>query len=434
MNKDNVVALIQPGEFTDSLTEVLRQGARKLVLQAVEAEFSSFLANHSHERLDDGRQRVVRHGHLPERKVMTGIGAVPVRVPRSRDRKACKNEFDPAPDGKNADDGKIRFASQLLPPYIRRSKSIEKAIPYLYLKGVSSGDFCDVMPVLLGKEATVGFSADAVLRLRKQWKEEMEQWNKRRLDSQNYLYIWADGVYLSARLEEEKQCLLVIIGATPEGKKELVGFTTGYRESTQSWRELLLDLKDKGLSISPKLAIGDGAMGFWGALDQVFPTTRQQRCWVHKTFNVMDKFPKSLQGKTKSEIQNIWMAQTKEEALRAFDLFIEKYQAKYPKAAICLEKDREELFAFYDFPAEHWKHIRTTNPIESTFATVKHRTKRSKGCLARETAYIMVFRLIKDAEKTWRRLTGKNQLPKLITGVKFQNGCEITSKVELHAA
>lgn len=318
----------------------------------------------------------------------------------------------------------IRFASQLLPPYVRRSKSIEAAIPYLYLKGISSGDFSEVMPVLFGKDV-VGFSADTVLRLRKIWKDELNQWNKRRLDSKNYVYVWADGVYFQARMEDDKQCMLVLIGATPEGKKELIGFLDGYRESTQSWRELLLDLKARGLSVPPKLAIGDGAMGFWGALEEVWPNTRIQRCWVHKTANALNKMPKSLQSKAKSDIHNIWMAESKEEANKAFDLFLEKYKAKYPQATLCLEKDRDELLAFYDFPAEHWKHIRTTNPIESTFATVRHRTKRSKGCLARETAFIMVFKLIKNAERTWRKLDGNNQLPKLISGVKFSDGCEV---------
>lgn len=421
MNKDNVITLTQPGEFKDQLTEVLRQGAQKLVLQAVEAEFASFLEHHDHERLTDGRKRIVRHGHLPERKIVTGIGSVPVQVPRSRDRNAHKNKDE------------IRFSSQLLPPYVRRAKSIDMAIPYLYLKGISSGDFSEVMPVLLGKDA-VGFSADTVTRLRNQWKIDLERWEKRRLESKHYIYLWADGVYLSARMEDDKQCLLVIMGATPEGKKELVGFTNGYRESTQSWSELLLDLKAKGLCVPPLLAVGDGAMGFWGALDQVFPTTRHQRCWVHKTANILNNLPKSLQSKAKADIHNIWMAETKEEAETAFDIFLDKYQTKYPKATACLKKDRDELLAFYDFPAEHWKHIRTTNPIESTFATVKHRTQRSKGCLSRETAFIMVFKLIKDAENTWRRLDGKNQLPKLILGVKFQDGCEVSPKDQLAAA
>ena len=420
MKKDNVTELVQPGEFKDRLTEILRQGARNLVLQAVEAEFASFLQSHESERLEDGRKRVVRHGHLPERKVITGIGAIPVKVPRARDRKANDKET-------------IRFASQLLPPYVRRSKSIETAIPYLYLKGISSGDFSQVMPVLLGKDA-VGFPSDTVLRLRQQWKDELGQWNQRRLGSKNYVYLWADGIYFQARLEDDKQSMLVIIGATPEGKKELVGFLDGYRESTQSWRELLLDLKARGLSVPPKLAIGDGAMGFWGALEEVWPQTGHQRCWVHKTANVLNKMPKSIQGKAKQDIHNIWKAEGKEDANKAFDLFLGKYGVKYEQATRCLAKDRQELLAFYDFPAEHWKHIRTTNPIESTFATVRHRTKRSKGCLSRETGLIMVFKLIKTAEKTWRRLDGKNQLPKVITGVKFCDGCEVIADDERAAA
>lgn len=420
MKKNNVIEFALPGEFKDQLTEILRQGAQELIFQAVEAEFSAFLACYREDKLEDGRQRVVRHGHLPERKVMTGIGALPVKVLRSRDRKSSKGEAS------------IRFTSELLPPYVRRSKSIESAIPYLYLKGISSGDFTKVMPVLFGKDA-VGFSADTVLRLRQQWKEDLKQWDKRRLDSKNYVYLWADGVYFQAPMEHEKQCMLVIIGATPEGKKELVGFRDGYRESTQSWVELLLDLKARGLSVPPKLAIGDGAMGFWAALEKVWPTTRHQRCWVHKTINVLNHFPKSMKSKVKSDLHDIWMAESKEDAQKAFDLFVSKYRAKYPKATHCLEKDRLELLTFYDFPAEHWKHIRTTNPIESTFATVKHRTKRSKGCLSRDIAFVMVFKLLKDAEKSWRRLDGKNQLPKIISAVKFHNGCEVTATPQIAA-
>lgn len=420
MKKSNVRELIQPGEFKDHLTEVLRQGARNLLLQAVESEFASFLQSHEDKRLENSRKRIVRHGHLPERKVITGIGAIPVKVPRARDRK------------ENNKEDTIRFTSQLLPPYVRRSKSIEATIPYLYLKGISSGDFSQVMPVLLGKDA-VGFSGDTVLRLRQQWKEELHQWNKRRLDSKSYVYLWADGIYFQARLEDEKQCMLIIIGATPEGKKELVGFLDGYRESTQSWRELLLDLKARGLNVPPSLAIGDGAMGFWAALEEVWLQTRHQRCWVHKTVNVLDKMPKSIQGKAKEDLHNIWMAEGKEDANKAFDLFIKKYCVKYQQATDCLAKDRQTLLTFYDFPAEHWKHIRTTNPIESTFATVRHRTQRSKGCLSRQTALIMVFKLIKTAEKTWRRLEGKNQLPKVITGVKFSDGYEVITNSD-HAA
>lgn len=412
MSKDNVICLKQPGEFEDHLTQILKRGAHSLIAQAVEAEFAAFLEAQSDKKLSSGKARIVRHGHLPERMMCTGIGSILVKVPRSRDRQGAHEEDS------------LKFISQILPPYVRRTKSIESALPYLYLKGISSGDFEPVMTALLGKGIT-GFSADTVLRLRKTWQEELSQWDQRRLDSKNYVYIWADGVYLQARLEDEKQCLLVIIGATPEGKKELIGFTDGYRESAQSWRELLLDLKVRGLSIAPQLAIGDGALGFWKAVEEVWPKTQTQRCWVHKTMNVMNKLPKSLYSKAKTDIQNIWMAETKEEADKFFDLFMEKYQTKYPKATQCLSKDRLELLTFYDFPAEHWKHLRTTNPIESTFATVKHRTKRSKNCLTRQTAFVMVFKLIKEAEKKWRRLDGKNQLPKVISGVKFNNGCEV---------
>lgn len=420
MNKDNVISLKQPREFEDQLTQILRQGAQALIAQAVEAEFATFLEAHTDKKLNNGKARVVRHGHLPQRCVATGIGSVPIKVPRSRDRQGVGEDS-------------VRFISQILPPYVRRSKSIETALPYLYLKGISSGEFEGVMEALLGKGVT-GFSADTILRLRRTWQEELDKWDQRRLESKSYVYIWADGVYLQARLEEEKQCILVIIGATPEGKKELVGFTDGYRESAQSWRELLLDLKARGLVIAPKLATGDGALGFWKALEEIWPKTQTQRCWVHKTMNVLNNFPKSMHSKTKVDLQNIWMAETKEDADQAFNLFIKKYQAKYPKATHCLAKDRHELLSFYDFPAEHWKHLRTTNPIESTFATVKHRTKRSKNCLGRQTAFVMVFKLIKEAEKRWRRLDGKNQLPKVIKGVKFNNGCEVIPENAMHAA
>ncbi len=306
------------------------------------------------------------------------------------------------------------------------------ALPYLYLKGISSGDFSEVRPVLLGKEV-VGFSADAVLRLRKQGKTELDEWNQRNLSSKNYVYVWAGGIYFQARMEDDRQCMLVIIGATPEGKKELVGFIDGYRGSAQSWGELLVDLKTRGLVLPPKLAIGDGALGFWKALETSWPAVRQHRCWVHKTANILNKMPKSMQSKAKVDLHNIWMAESREEAEKAFALFLDKYEKKYSAATLCLEKDRDELLAFYDFPAEHWKHIRTTNPIESTFATVRHRTKRSKGCLSRETALIMVFKLIKGAEKTWRRLDGKNQLPKIISGVKFSDGLEVIAHDALAA-
>jgi transposase-like protein len=413
---DNVVRLIQPGAFDDQLTEVLRNGARALLAQAVEAEVAGFVGKHADLKVDDGRARVVRHGYLPERAVMTGIGPVPVKQPRVRDR------------GVAADDpGRIRFSPSILPPYMRRSKSIETLLPILYLKGISTGDFSEALAALLGKDAA-GLSASAIGRLKDGWLDEHAAWQKRDLSARRYVYVWADGIHLEARLEDEKQCILVIIGATPEGRKELVGFTDGARESAHDWRELLLDLKRRGLDAQPELKIADGALGFWKAAGEVWPTTREQRCWVHKTANVLAKLPKSQHSKAKRALQEIWMAETKTVAELAFDAFVESYALKYEKAADCLAKDRDTLLAFYDFPAEHWKHLRTTNPIESTFATVRHRTTRSKGCLSNKTALAMVFKLVEGSQRSWRRLDGHAQLPKLILGVKFSDGLEVAAK------
>jgi transposase-like protein len=409
MEKDTVVALRQAGEFEDPLTDVLRQGARQLLAQAVEAEVADFLAAHADLVTEDGRQRLVRHGHLPERTIQTGIGSVEVRQPRVRDR-----------DG-GAE--KIRFSPSILPPYARRTKSLDALIPVLYLRGISSGDFQEALSALLGKEAP-NLSPAVLGRLKSQWKQEFERWQQRDLSARRYVYVWADGVYLQARMEVEKQCVLVLIGATPEGKKELIGFQAGYRESTQSWAELLVDLKSRGLSVAPELAIGDGALGFWKALEQQFGATRHQRCWVHKVMNVLNKLPKSVQPRAKADLKEIWMAEGRDQADKAFDRFLAKYGAKYDKATECLAKDREALLAFYDFPAEHWKHIRTSNPIESTFATVRHRAVRAKGCLSHETSKIMVFKLIQAAQASWRKLDGQNQLPKIIEGIKFTDGIE----------
>jgi putative transposase len=413
---DNVIKLSLPGTFSDQLTDILRDGARALLAQAVEAEVAGFLAKHGDLRTEDGRQRVVRHGHLPEREVMTGIGAVPVRQPRVRDRQAGVD-----------DPGRIRFSPSILPPYLRRSKSIETLLPILYLKGVSTGDFSDALAALLGSDAP-GLSASAIGRLKDGWQDDHAHWLKRDLSAKRYVYVWADGIHLQARLEDEKQCILVLIGATPEGKKELVGFTDGARESAQDWRSLLLDLKRRGLDARPELAVADGALGFWKAAGEVWPKTREQRCWVHKTANVLNKLPKSQHPKAKRALQEIWMAETKAAAQAAFDAFVGDYALKYEKAAQCLEKDRGALLAFYDFPAEHWKHLRTTNPIESTFATVRHRTIRSKGCLSNRTALAMVFKLVEAAQKSWRRLDGHAQLPKIFLGVKFADGLEVAFK------
>ena len=413
MEDDKIITLRQPGDISDPLTEVLRNGARALLAQAVEAEVAEALAAHAHLTTDDGRRRLVRHGHMPERTIQTGIGPVAVRQPRVRDR------------GANSE--RIRFSSTLLPPYARRTKSLDALLPILYLRGISTGDMQEALAALLGKDAP-NLSPAVLARLKAGWQEEFERWKTRDLSARRYVYIWADGVYLQGRMEPDKQCILVLIGATPEGKKELIGFQVGYRESAQSWRELLADLKARGLAVPPKLAIGDGALGFWKALEQEFGTTRQQRCWVHKTMNVLNKLPKSVQSKAKADLKEIWMAEGRADAEEAFDRFLAKYEAKYDKAAACLAKDREALLVFYDFPAEHWKHIRTSNPIESTFATVRHRTTRTKGCLSHDTGVIMVFKMIQTAQSSWRRLDGQNQLPKLITGIKFTDGIEAGHK------
>ena len=420
MTDTNVLQLSQPGTFADPLTEVLRNGARALLVQAVEAEVATLLDRHADEITDDDRRRLVRHGHLPEREIMTGIGPIAIRCPRVRDRVGRGSE-------------RIRFSSAILPPYARRSKSLEVLIPILYLKGVSTGDFAEALAALLGKDAG-GLSASTVARLKEAWSEEHARWSQRDLSAKRYVYFWVDGIHVQARLEDEAQCLLVIIGATPEGKKELVGLIDGVRESAQSWKELLLDLKRRGLAMGPELAIADGALGFWQAIEEVWPNTRAQRCWVHKTANVLNKLPKSQQPKAKRALQEIWMAATKQDALAAFDAVVDTWGVKYDKAVGCLTKDREALLAFYDFPAEHWKHLRTTNVIESAFATVRHRTVRTKGCLSNKTALAMIFKLAEAAEKSWRRLDGHNLLPKLILGVKFVDGIEITSEAQAAAA
>jgi len=417
----NVLQLSQPGGFSDPLTEVLRNGARALLAEAVEAEVAALLGVHAGELTADGRQRLVRHGFLPKREIMTGIGPVAVRCPRVRDRVGLGSQ-------------RIRFSSAILPPYARRSKNLEVLLPILYLKGISTGQFEEALVALLGKDAG-GLSASTIARLKEAWSEEHARWSERDLSAKRYVYFWVDGIHVQARLEDDAQCLLVIIGATPDGKKELVGLIDGVRESGQSWRELLLDLKRRGLTIAPELAVADGALGFWQAIEEVWPQTRAQRCWVHKTANVLNKLPKSQQAKAKRALQEIWMAETKRDALVAFDAFVETWGVKYDKAVECLIKDRDVLLTFYDFPAEHWKHLRTTNVIESSFATIRHRTVRSKGCLSNKTALAMIFKLAEAAEKSWRRLDGHNQLPKVILGIKFADGLEVVrSQVQAAAA
>jgi putative transposase len=416
-----VVPLRQPDAVNDPLTAVLRDGARRLLAQAVEAEADAFLTSMQDARLADGRERIVRHGHGPERVIQTGIGPVEVQRVKLRDRAS----------GENGE--RIRFTSAILPRWARRTRSLDALLPILYLRGVSMGDFQEALVALLGKDAP-NLSPSVIARLRGAWEADYARWQRRDLSARRYVYIWADGVYLQARMEPQAECMLVLIGATPEGKKELVGFQVGVRESAQSWRELLIDLKARGLAIAPELATGDGALGFWKALEEVSPTTRHQRCTVHKTANVLDKLPKSVQPAAKAGLREIWTAPDRATAETAIAVFTEKYGAKYEKAVTCLVKDRDALLTFYDFPAEHWDHLRTSNPIESVFATVRHRTVRSKGALSQDTARLMVFKLVMAAAKTWRRLKGENQLPKVVAGVTFRNGVEVTNTPEQNAA
>lgn len=422
MNRSiNLVQLRQPDDVDDPLTEVLRAGARRLLLQAVELEADDFLAAMQDLRLADGRARLVRHGHGPERQIQTGIGPVPVARVKIRDR------------GGEAAEERIGFSSAILPKWARRTRSLDALLPVLYLRGISTGDFQEALSALLGKDAP-NLSASVIGRLTAEWQAEYERWQGRDLSASRYVYVWADGVYLQARLEDHAECMLVLIGATPEGKKELVGFQVGVRESAQSWRELLIDVKRRGLTVSPEIAVGDGALGFWKAVDEIYPGARHQRCWVHKTANVLNKVPRSVQAAMKADLRDIHGAPTRTEAETAIVVFSEKYGTKYGRAVDCLTKDREALLAFYDLPAEHWDHLRTSNPIESVFATVRHRTVRTRGALSPTTARLMVFKLTMAAAKTWRRLKGESQLPKVVRGVTFRDGIEVTETPDQRAA
>jgi putative transposase len=391
----------------DVLTDVLRQGAQQLLAQAIDAEVADWIERHLHCRDADGHRQVVRNGHLPQRTITTGLGPVPVTQPRVQDRRPPHE--------------REKFASAILPPYLRKTKSIEELIPWLYLKGVSTGDFSEALAALLGPEAK-GLSATTVTRLKGLWEKEYQDWNKRSLAGKHYVYVWADGVYFNIRLEGGRQCILVLMGATVDGKKELIAIQDGQRESEQSWKELLLDVQSRGLTIEPKLAIGDGALGFWKAVRQLWSDVREQRCWVHKTANVLDKLPKSVQPKAKDMLQAIYLAPSRAEADKAFDLFVRTYEAKYAKATECLEKDRTELLAFYDLPAEHWVHLRTTNVIESVFATVRLRTEKTKGSGTRVACLTMVFKLMESASRRWRSLNGSPLLAEVIKGVVFVDG------------
>ncbi len=407
MKKSNVIDLSSRAENADPLTDLIRQGARKLIKQAIEAELMVYMEAFSERKLSDGRAAVVRNGYQPEREIQTGIGPVSVKVPKVR-----------AKDGLAT-----TFRSALVPPYVRKTRSLSAALPWLYLKGISTGEMASALEVLVGTEAK-GLSASTVARLKDEWAIEYDAWRTSRLDRDQWVYVWADGIYSGLRAEDAKLCALVIIGVNERGEKRFLAIEDGVRESTQSWREVLLGLKARGMN-SPKLAIGDGAMGFWAALDEIYSDTRQQRCWVHKMNNVLNRVPQSVKPKMKQSLYDIWQADTQQNAEHAFDRFATLYDAKYPKAVKCLYKDRHELLAFYDFPAQHWQSIRTTNPIESTFATIRHRTTRAKGCLSRNGMLHMLFKLGQTAEKTWRRQRGFDYLAKVITGIPFKDGIEI---------
>jgi transposase-like protein len=408
MNKDNAKVFGTPGLINDSLTELLRQGARGLIEKAVETELQFFLNQYENVTDLNGRKTVVRNGYLPEREILTGLGPVEIRVPKVRDRSG----------------GGVKFNSAIVPPYVRKAKRVEAALPWLYLRGISTGNMQEALSVLLGSEAN-GLSPAVVSRLKAQWSEDYLAWSRRDLTDERYVYIWADGIYSTLRGEDDRLCLLVIIGVNEQGEKRLLALSDGYRESKASWLTILQDMESRGLKHPPKLAIGDGALGFWAALEEAWPETRCQRCWVHKTANVLNELPKSVHGKAKAGLHEIWMAETKAQAEKAFDQFVRDFSAKYPKATGVLVKDRAVLLSFYDFPAEHWIHIRTTNPIESTFATIRHRTTRTKNCVSRNTLLGLVFQLALAAERFWLKLRGFNRLTDVVRGITFQDGIAV---------
>ena len=410
MTKDTKDGNAEQSEMSLSLEELIRRGARELIQKAIEVEVRELLADYENVKMLGGQRAVVRNGYLPERQVLTAVGPVDVRIPKVRDRSG----------------GGVKFNSALVPPFVRRSQRMSAALPWLYLKGISTGDMRDALTVLVGDQAK-GLSPNVVSRLKSEWATEHAVWMKRDLAENRYVYWWADGIHTGLRQEEvARQCLLVIIGVTPDGRKELVTIGDGLRESKESWLDVLRDLVHRGLLAGPRLAVGDGALGFWAALDEVYPETQRQRCWVHKTGNVLNALPKSLQAKAKADLHEIWMAPTRAKAITAFDHFVKTYGAKYPKAADKLTKDRDALLAFYDFPAEHWQHIRTTNPIESTFATVRHRTTRTRNCVSRSTFLGLAFKLIQEAEKSWRRIRGVERISELLGGIVFRDGVPAT--------
>jgi putative transposase len=417
MNDNNIIEFKKPDTIKDHLTDVLREGARQMLAHAVEAEVEAFLECYKELTTAEGQKRIVRNGHLPERTIQTGVGHLPVKVPRTRDR---------------GSDG-IRFSSSLLPPYLKRTKSIEALLPWLYLKGISTNDFPEALQSLFG-ESSKGLSSGTICRIKEKWAIELESFHSKDLSKKRYAYWYTDGVYFSARMSD-KQCMLVIIGVEETGKKELVALQSGLRESELSWTELLIDLKERGLTTPPKLSVGDGALGFWKALHKVFDgKVQQQRCWFHKAGNILNKLPKTLQANANKALQQIWMAATKKDAEKSFEKFIQTYGEKYPKAAQCLRKDKDVLLTFYEYPAAHWPHLRTTNAIESVFATVKLRTAKTRGCLSHKTGELMAYQLIQSAAKRWIRLRKCDYTAEVIRGVNFKDGVRIIQDNQLRNA
>ena len=413
MSDSKIIQLNKPVE--DPLHEVLQQGARELLAKAVEAELNTLLTQYASLEIN-GKKAVVRNGYLPERMIQTGLGDIPVKVPKVRDR-----------SGQG-----LKFNSALVPPYLKRTKAIEEFIPWLYLRGISTGQMQPALESLLGEEAK-GLSANTVSRLKQQWEQDYDTWRQRDLSKRRYVYIWADGIYSNVRMDD-KLCLLVIIGSDDTGRKEVLAVVDGYRESEASWFEVLSQLESQGLTIPPKLAVGDGPLGFWKALAKKWPETATQRCWVHKTANVLNKVPKAVQPKVKEALHDIWQAETRDQAYRAFDSTIKRFEAKYARAMECLKKDKASMLAFYDFPAELWQHIRTTNPIESVFASVRLRTTKSKSCGSRKTTLAMSYKLITTAQHTWRRLRGFRLLADVVQGIQFKDGERVEQDLQQSVA
>jgi transposase-like protein len=395
------------------LDDILRDGARRALQSAIEREVEEYIQRNKDHLDEEGRRLVVRNGHHPARKILSGNGPVEVHQPRVNDKRVDEQ-------GR-----RFHFTSKILPPYLRKTKVMEELIPWLYLKGISTNDFPEALGCL-GHDGS-GLSPTTIVRMKELWQGEYENFSRRSLEGKRYVYVWADGIYFNVRLTDDRPCVLVLMGATEDGTKELIALVDGQRESEQSWLELLLDVKSRGMTDAPMLATGDGAMGFWKALRQVFPATRVQRCWVHKTVNVLDKLPRGQQVSAKNILHEIWMSATKDDAIKALDRFVATYQAKYPKAVECLLKDQDDLLAFYDFPAEHWAHLRTSNPIESTFATVRLRTSKTKGAGSRAACLAMAFKLVESAQNHWRKLNGSTLLSAVVAGVIFKDGTKLAA-------